>query len=624
MFQDVFADAYHQRLRKIHNDSIRANEIYNKTKEGNPNMVETGTIDFSNPASVARLQNPNMIVNPFGYYNPYSNPNMIQQPNYNPYSYLRPAYGTTWYGSYPYYSYEESTDRFMNATDEEVKSKKLARGYVSTTVEEQKPSKTYISYIERITNPNIQVKVSVKPDIQQNYSDDTEVHELNGIRYVVDKIIPEHPPHTPYTMEELNGDYANLKLISNTPLIWTKDDELELSVLVDEIAIYDKALAHLMWNLPTTKSEEGTILISREDYNYYKIYCRNTIQTYRTKEISYPNIDYKAPYRYRELPEYTYDDTGNIVITKNKPNKFPEKHIDFNGSTVYSYDRGRDTLTVQEWDIFLDKAYLDLITGAEQLKAIDTIKINDLVVKNKSSDNKKSSEVPIKYNPYDSLSSKLYYMKEAEKAYNTNMEFFKHVFRNMMTPEQFYCWWYGSKQNSDKVQNMYNYNSYQSSPSSMDSYREEMTRRNLSVLNSLVPINNQAIADAYQKRALQEINKFSGGIINKNTSLYDLMQNLPYLYNKSIETDINTRMDSYRSNGSISNRMSDNTFNSMLAYFHNNDNPNHVSQYGITYDQRVGNPSQIVDFTYKDREDYQRKLSRFVSSCSSMQHYNLT
>lgn len=597
MYENIFHDLIEIKQNKIIEETKKAADNYKKMKESNPSML---TYSNTSPNSYT------------GYYNnPYTNPNII--PPNNPYVYNRPTFGT-WYGSYSTYDY---TSNFMIASDEEIKNGKNTRGRVTIDNEIINETENHISYEDKTSGKYLKVNIKeiVEDTINVNHEN---IKEVYGIKYIEKKIKPkDHIPNTPFTVDELKQN--TIKILLNTPLIWTKDDENELSKLADMVAVYDKALAHIIWNIPC-----NTNSISREEYNYCKIYCRNLIQEYMSEEIIHSNINFKAPYRYRELPE-TYLNGENEIVDMSKPYPYAKLAISiYTNELDYEYDRGRDELTEDEWNLFLDRAYIELMNGIKRLQEKDFVKINEQLIDQPTKQNN-SSQLP-NYNPYDPISMKLYNMKQAENGYNTNMEFFRYALRHKFSSnEQFDNWWYGTKSQADFVKNQRNpeyYRNYQES-----SWKRQMTEQNINNLSRFVPLDNQEVANQYNQRAYKEINKFTNGSLSSNMKMSDVVNNLSYLDNRIHEMNVEENINNYKNSFVYNNGQSiinKNMFNHMLYEFHNNDNPNYVSTYGPTIDPRMGVPDIVYDYTQPYQENYKARYQRFLDACHKMQEFPLS
>lgn len=607
MFEEFFHDFVEIRQNKIIEETKKAQEEYNKMKERNPSMITTN-------ANMGLINNsPNSYIS--YYNNPYSNPNIIP-PMGNPYVYNRPTISTgVWRNIYYNNSYDY-TSNFMIPSDEEVRSGKNTRGRVS--IEDDIidiPTDKHISYDQKVSGKDL--KVSVTYEQIKEEKQDSEIKELYGIKYIETKLdLKKHPPNVPFTEDELKQN--TIRILVKSPLIWSQEDEDELSILADMIAVYDKALAHIIWNIPCNLNS-----ISREEYNYCKIYCRNLIQEYRSNEIMQRNIDFKATYRHRELPESYIDENGNEIVDMNKPYPYARLSISIYGEILsYEYDRERDELTEREWNLFLDRAYIELMNGIKILQEKDFAKINESLVE--TPNNTQQQSLP-SYNPYDPISVKLYNMKQIESGYNTNMEFFKYALRHkFQSNEQFDNWWYGTKSQADFVKNRNNpeyYRNYQES-----SWKRQMTENNISNLNRFVPLDNQIVAQQYNQRAYQEINKFTNGNLNQNMSMTDIVNNLSYLDNRIHEMNVEQNIDSYKKSfvyGNGQSIINKNMFNHMLYEFHNNDNPNYSSSYGATIDPRMGVPDIIKDYTQEAQDSYNDRFKRFQKACNQMKEFQL-
>ena len=584
MFESVFYEAAQRRAQQAALDTYKATLEYQQARRDNPTMIDTTYVDFSNPESVARMQTP--ILNPFGTYNPYANPNLVNQnAGYNPALYMSNSYGGgSWYGG----NWGGDDTRFMNPSPDD---KLIPIGEVVHGT--PKPMERKMGYMEKLrAEPTVVVYRGSQEPLPTKKEDDNPHYQ----------VVPRpkyHPPMTPYTIEELDPDRGQLRMIPDTPLVWTARDDEELDRLVEDLAVYDKAMAHVAFNVPHIDG------CTREDWTYIKRYFQDRIQDFRSKELMNQGLDYRAKYRHRRLPATIIID-GDSMPDYSQPVPIPTKRITLSGEVEYDYDRGRDMLTEEEWDIFVDRAYGEMLQGAEKIKARDLMQLNQHL----SQPQTPKKEEDDKYNPYDPISVKLHNMRNSQKAYMTNMEFFKHVFRHRLTPEQFDNWWYGTQSNATR---------YGNKPidqaQAQQMWAKQMSEANYNILMQFRPYDKDAVRSWMNQRALEAFNNYTKGTVTKDMSLADFMRNLRYLDTRNHE--LNLEAQRMANQQAMWNNMSHDTFNRSLYQYMNspqyaNTNPYYTPQYG-TIDPRFGMPSQYIDLTNNPMA--QQKKQQFLQHC---------
>ena len=594
MFSSL-ADAYQRRSQQQALDVLRASSVYEQIRKDNPQMLQQSQfVDFSNPESV------NMILNPYGTYQP--NPNAMQQnTGYNPYSYLPSSYTTgTWYGTpYGFNTWGlADTARFMIASQEDIDAGRLTTAtVVQVSKEEEKPQQIQDTdstqgFADKLIKglEKLQVKI-----VQVT----KEIKKKERPKYIVVKNNKPHLDHTGYDNDELDVNKQEMKLIPESPLDWTESDENDLSNIADQLAIYDKAMAHTIWNIPTLDG------LTREDWQYFRRCAIDILQDYRDKERMNPNVDYRAPYRYRQLPAVYTDSDGNIMPDMNVPVPLVYKIVNINGEATYTYDRCRDTLTEAEWDVFLDRAYAELLSRAKKLQYEDIVNLNRGILETKNEQKPQNNLPPL--NPNDPISVKLWQMKYTENQYNNHKEFYRNIFRSKMTDEQFDNWWYGTSTSRQP----------QTQAEANRNWAMQMTELSVQELSKVIPYDPVQLSQYYNNMALSAINAFTQGTMKKDMSAKEVWDNLGYLSSRihemNLEEQKKAQAQAYYQN------MSHDTFRKSLYQFMNtptanNPNPNYTSQYG-TVDPRFGLPSTYVDIT--NTPEMQARRNQFLEYCNS-------
>lgn len=531
-------------------------------------------VDFSNPESVAKMQSP--ILNPYGQNNPYANPN-LRYNNANPSQYSAPLYGYNPYG-YGYYSMANlsasDTARFMIPSDG---NDRIPKGIDSAESKEPSPGKYDGLTYDEIKLLPIPVRSVVVTEVQ-------EPRHERRIRVEIQK--PEHIPHTPFTREELDPDYYTIKFYEETPLNWTSKDMQNLIDICDKIYVYDKALAFVA--IEYAQEEEFQTTFSRERYEYMLRYLEDKLKDIQAREYKIRIVDYKAKYRYRPTPIFSYNEDGELVVPPQLDPVAKRTENVLTGTLEYDFDRGRDELTEEEWEVFKLKAFNDMIQG------IDKIKAYELCLLNQHLDDSKPKEEPTlpPYNPNDSISVKLHQMKAAERDYNNHKEFFRHLLRHKLTDVEFDHWWYGTRgnPNTQMTQEEMNRN-----------WAQQMHLKHLQFLNTLVPINYAQQGAICRQMMNQKLREYDNGLVRPDMSLAEYMNVLGYLsVTKPHELNFQAQQEEQRR--LAQKQISTDQFQrARLNYFNNfpapkNPNPYYTPQYG-TVDPRYNMPTHYVDLS---------------------------
>lgn len=596
MFKSL-EDAKQRRDQQNALDVLRASQIYEQMRKDNPRMLQPNMVDFSNPESVST------IMNPYGTYNPYANPNIGQQnPGYNPYAYLSPSYSNagTWYGYSNVWGLND-TARFMIASQEDIDAGRLTTAKViqvpieETTIE-KKEEYTGLTYEEKIRQGLQNLQVRVVEEVINKEVDTSHTPKVITIRN-----IKPHADHMGFDNDELDMTKHEMKVIADSPLNWSERDEQELSDISDQIAVYDKALAHTLWNIPTFEN------ISREDWYYFRRYALDKLQDFRNKERMNPNIDYRAPYRYRPLPAVYKDKDGEIIPDLSVPAPVAVKSINITGEVVYAYDRCRDTLTDEEWDVFVDRAFFEMLSEAKKMKSEDLINLNKGILNQETPKNQSTQTQLPSYNPNDPISVRLYQIKYAEQQYNNHKQFYRDVFRSTMTDEQFDAWWYGTTTAINRQM---------SQAESQRAWARSMTDLSIQELNKVQVIDPVQSAQYYNNLILNALNNFTKGSMRPNMTAKEAWDNIGYLNSRIHE--LNMQEQKKQEAQQYYQNMSRDTFQKSLYQYMNapgfNPNPNYTSQYG-TIDPRFGLPSNYVDLT--NTPEVQAKRERFLNYCNN-------
>lgn len=627
-------------------------EINRQNKPGFiPNVVSGDQIpkQFMNPSPYNPPVNP--MYNQLHYPQPQVggmqlNPN-IYQPGFN--TYPRPLtnpisnIGGTWYNGFGYNGYGYGQDNFM-LPDENDDPRYCVRGvHIATDEEEEKLNKKfeklkteskpkkYYDYLDRVRGKNLVVLgisygdedekpsrtvVYTIPNRKQTIFDN---EFLDDDRFEIKKAKRfKHEPNKPFTKEELDPDYNQVRVLKDTPMIWSNEDRDYMRKLIVVVKDFDKALAEVL-----TEFEHGDRFknMSREDYNYFRMFINNYIFELRVNKQKNPHLDYEADYRHIKLPLTMYnEETKRDEVTSELLDPAEKVFNKTTGKYEYDYDRGRD-LTADEWRLFKDRAFMLIIKGAKELRAEDIFFSNESLAKDKM---EQSRFKPIpnpkdeEYNPYDPVQSRMHQMKMKDYDYQVNKQFWRYVLRNQMTDRQFNNWWYGTEDprglnrpNQDEVNRINRQN-----------YVTRMNRERMLYLSQLRPIDNERLVRYWNDCAQKALRKFDEGTVHRDMSAKEFMDNLGFLMTRISEDNIERQnqermQNAYMVHGRTRWQPSD--FYRRSWYETSNrasfPNPNDRTQYG-TVDPRFGLPTNYVDLGSSD--DVQSKVKKAMDYTQRM------
>lgn len=600
-----------------------ANQAYQNRQQTmiqNPSMLETSNIvDFGNPESVAMMQNP------FGYQNGYANPNIKNQDpmHYNPYQARNNAWasnysnnwtGYNWYNSFNQYNNND----FMIPTESDFKSKKnpwavrvaikrngkIVKKFYDEKQVEEEPEKRE-GYLDLLHKP---VVVHVRVVIgNKTFIDGKEVvpedKRNEASKSIEEKIVDK--------MQQVYDHVDQFEVPEESKLDWTDEDEDKLDHLADEIAVYDKALAHAIYNAPVING------MTRETYGFYVKYIENKLQEFRELEKKNPDIDYRLDYRYRRTPKYNISDNGRWLFNLIIPDFYPEKKFDDKGNRIYDYDRGSQP-SKAEWKIFYAKAFAKIKEEANKLKADWILQYNINKLKSKGVDldvesNKKSVVSPIdnwranrskaeeefmKIKPTDTLWERS--MKEHDQMVANQKFVFMSMIGHQMTPEQFEVFWNGPKANNQQVD-----------PEEIRNRQiDQSTVQNINSIMRAQPIDYNLLSQKMHEEEQKRIREFDHGVFQKCKSLQEIFDNFGYLNTLVHEDNIEQQRKEYRLKNN--NRYS---YKKSLIDVANSDRWNNTrpnTQFGYA-DPKYGFPATYIDLTKTD--NYNECKNMFMDYC---------
>ena len=607
-------------VKRINQDTMRRLQQVN---EQNPTRLETSNVvDFANPESVAMMQNP------FGYQNGFANPNIRNQDptHYNPYQNMNNTMwgnpngmaGYNWYNTFN----QINNNDFMVPTKEDFQRKspwavrtfirvngKIVRKFYDESDEPKKePEKKRESCLDLLHKP---VRTYIRVVIgDKTYINGKEVIPEKDKRNEVSKSIEETIVDK---MQQVYDHMDQFEVPEESKLNWTDEDEDKLDHLAEEIAVYDKALAHAIYNAPVING------MTRETYEFYVKYIQKRLQEFRELEKNNPNIDYRLDYRYRRTPSMRISDNGKWIFNLIIPDYYPEKKYDSEGNRVYDYDRGKQP-SKQEWKIFYAKAFAKIKEEANKLKADWILQFN--IDKNNRKkgvynvEGKKKKLSPLehwrktrgaeqefmKIKPTDTMwerSIKMHDKMVADQKFVWMM-----MAGNRMTPEQFEEFWNGPQARTENV-DPYELHKRQVA---------QMTAQNIRTLQQAQPIDQRRFVEEAFKYDEERMRAWDKGVLQKCDTLMDIFDNMGYLVNLAHDDNVEKQRREYRlksANQYSYKKSLIDWANSSRWNIDNNTRPN--TQFGPV-DPKYGFPANYIDLTKTDNYNECKKM--FMDYCN--------
>ena len=610
MFEAIFQDALYTKAQKDQIDTLRATETNSRVRRDNPTMIQynPNIVDFSNPESVARAQTP--IVNPFGYATQNLNPN-IRQPTYSnlPQYASRSYYQNSGYGfGQGYYNMGNlsptDTAKFMiplpgdikhpigcfRKPGEELTKYTSPNGFRGLSYKEAKAIKPQVRFVQ----PGKGI-LEHKPHRQR--------------KIIVDITRKEWKPGEIITTEDLKLDKRIVKFIQETPLDWSKEDQKEITDLLDKIWVYNKALAYLILeDLILDREKSGFNDWTRERYERMFEYLTNKLEYYKKSEKEFKNIvDYKAPYQYRPLPDYYMDEDNDPMFPiQDDPIAMIERdHL--TKEKIYKYDRGRDWLTPEEWEVFKAYEHMCLVRGMEKIFAREMGELNQHMV-TKEEEPKQEPQLP-PWNPNDPVTIKLYRMREQDKEYQNHKDFFRYITRHSMTDTEFDNWWWGTNTKVNRQQQI-------TREDQQRLWVQEMNRRHLQFLNTLRPVDYAQQGAIWREQAIKRLREYDRGLEPADLPLTEFFNRLGYLaVVRPHELELKRQLQEQKREINTTQTKSNFMHNMYLASNNlyqqqqtKNPNRQYIPKYG-TIDPRFNMPTTFVDLNNNPQSQFNMNVA---------------
>ena len=621
MFETIFQDALYKKAQQDPINTLRAMETNSRVRRDNPTMIQynPNLVDFSNPESVARAQTP--VVNPFGYATPNLNPN-IRPPN--PYQQALPRYASPIYYQNNGYGFRYGVYNMDNLTPADTAKfmiplpgdKRIPKGGICKPGEQPKkqssPDKGFRSLSYKEAKAMIPKAVFVRPG--KDFIREKKPHRQRQIK--TEFIHKEWKPWDIVTREDLNMDNRIIKMIVETPLDWSREDAKELVDLLDQLYVYNKALAFFIGeDLVMNRETSGFNNWSRERYERMMEYLQNRLEEYRKNEKQFPNlVDYRAKYQYIPLPAYQMDEDNDPIfpIQLDPVAEIERDHL--TKEKIYKYDRGRDWLTPEEWEVFKAFEHFRLEQGIDRILAKEMVELNSHI--NPDPEQPKSEPQLPPWNPNDPVTVKLYRMREQEKAYQNHKDFFRYLTRHSLTDEQFDNWWWGTNTTVRQPQKQL------TKEEQHRLWAQDMSRRHLQFLNSLQRVDYAQQGELWRAEAIKRLREYDRGLEPADLSLTEFFNRLGYLaIVRPHELELKKQIQ--ENARKVQRESSQNTFMHNMYLASNNyyqqqqaKNPNkqYIPKYG-TIDPRYNMPTTFVDLTNNPQSQINRETVNYT-----MQH----
>lgn len=616
---------FNQGYSNMNNEQYNARTVYNQSCMNNPSRIEYGhnMVDFSNPESVAGTQY--MGYNNGLNYN-YSVPPVMNPNIQNPYQYGH--YQGNWYGNgYNIGSLPVNNIAIvMKPTELDKDNRWVVKGVSITRepiTEEETKVEPQEDYFERVKKAFTARATIVREPLEEEVEEEDDSLTKNDkskdmIENTLDK------------MEKLYDDLdvEDFEVPVDHKLEWDDVKESKLEKLAEQIAVYDKALANVIWNIPMIDQ------MTEEMSRFWLEYAQEKLEYYQKAEKRNPQTDYRVSYRYRKVPKPTiiYDD-GKMSFSP-APFMYPEKKYDKKGCRVYEYDRKRN-LTRDEWRLFRLKAMSDIKSAEVQKRAQWILQFNiDKIKKLKSKDENGRREYSLlkeyrKKNPKpkeeDETDNNQFgygynnwygyndpfqnWVKERQKMIERQKFVYMKAFDHSMSLEEFNQFWDGPQVNNqiqlDPVQRR-------------EQELLQATRTRISQINQIQQYqaqNQQAQVNALKAAEYQRLREFDRGCMEGTKTLKDYFDNMGYLVSMCMEDDLKKHQaeNMAKLQNQYSYKKSLIRFgNEMNPEYGNNMRPNTV--FGKA-DPAYGFPPNYVDLTKTDR--YDAAKNQFMNYCQN-------
>ena len=567
----VFGEGYHNM------SNAQSNAVYQTPRD----ILErpSNIVDFSNPYSVYCSQG-----------GPNVNPNLIRDPyNYNPNSWYGSNNGMGAYNIYnnPYAGYN-GYGSYYNPW-----------GYSSRP---KPPSDFDIQHNLGVRAKALPANSPLFKQLEEEIEKREEENRLPD-KFTVKVVKASELVEQEDKKEEKKEEKKQVVLPKQHELIWDDKKEKEIDELSEKIAVYNQAMAYVCYNLPMING------ITQEVYEFYKEAIEERLATYIKDEQENPTLDYRLPYRYREMPALIIREDGSVEHNFYKPEFIPEKIYDEAGNRIYKYDRKRE-LTDLEFKVFKHRALMELAREV-QVKYIHWV---DEYNKGNVMDLEKYKNTIVLDNKVDwnnPIAVRCYQLKKREYEANNLRYFFRLAFGKTVSDDQFDNWWnHNTEEKEDNRINNLVYNR------KLEIYRQDY----YNIINTKpIEIDYERQRQLFNQNFSNQLSKWSGGLIDNIHSVEDWLKAMNYMESSFMQEDID------EANRNMVNSMANQyDYRKSLIRFANNGNLGDNTMPGVKFgpaDPKLGFPSDYIDITNTD--GYQKKKAQFINACSNLMGQNV-
>lgn len=599
-----FEDGYRQRYKQSVQDVMKAHQTADFYNNMDRLGVSSNRIDFSNPESVARMQNPYYYqqqqvpppqyqqppiqpINPYGYNNPNMNPNFRYQPPQG-----------TWYGVNPYYQYQQpywynpyEDTSFMIPTIEDIENGNAVKAKIVDISEYKEPQTNddtgFDEFYKTLDSKKVIARVVVITPEQKEAQRKVDLM-LKG------EALEEKEEEDTLEEDIKNLDVDKFIMPEETEMIWKQEDYDREEEVAERMAVYNEAYAQAIYNL-----ENNEEIKSREDFDLYINYAEDKIKKFKKLEELHPNKDYRVPLRYKRPPRKWFNKRNN-KWEYIRLDDVQTKRYNQDGTRHYSFDLGRK-ITKKEGLEFYKEAIWFMKKDVDRIRLRNIIKYNKNLQETVALFPKDEDVEDGYYNPLDPVARQIHQMKMRKLEQEHQYKIYKGILRyKFKTNEDFDNWWFGRTQNRNNNGNINRYDQRRE-------YLDRMTAQNIMRLNSIIPVNQQQRKMEIQQRMNRAINNFDeNGRLRNSKSAAEYFENMAFALQKLSDENLERqREERYRK--TIGKYDFEKTI--LSAFNEKNDNRKPGVKFGLV-DPSLGLPPNYVDFRKCD--DYAEKKRQFL------------
>ena len=504
---EMFEDAARKAAERDEANLRYVTAINQYVRKSNPTLLDTES-DYSSAEYVARVQN--AYSNPY-YNNLNSNGQYVQQGQIINPLYQRQAipvynnYGYNGYGGYNSCNNFASVTNldFMKYTDEEIEAGigfKVSLIRVKEGEEPPEPEYEIEPYPQKV---EIKARVVRMYTVVDDDGNEIELEKEAYDKYLKEKEVKEAE------FRRLDAILTKLDRVSHRSSRYSERYIKGIVKLAEQLAVYDEARSLCL--LGSLDDED----FSRENFYLYYRACKDKLKWYQDQEKANPNLDYREPYRYRQLPKLTRDPKTNEL--RYVPYNIPRKRTFNMGHNrvipFYEYDRGSDP-SIEEWKLFYARAEY------EREIEIQLSKVSLL------EEELNEEEELAKYNGWSYFDQQMRAIKAAEIERKKKYRFYRVTLGTTLTDEEFDQWW---NKNSPKAQQPQQVATPEGVLKQRSEYRRQMNRQHFRIIDSITTPNQEEICRRNNAKLNQMYRDFEQGIMDDCTDLKGFFDRLGFL-----------------------------------------------------------------------------------------------